>query len=136
MRAGKVRATMPRVRITLPDELLQHAATMARDQDKSLDELYVEAIERYVKAYQNATPGSLRSRAMIIPRGSPQLGVQVPEDLYQRANQLAKRLGKRRDALYGEALANLVISATPAGDSALDRGHDLPAGAWRAKGSE
>ena len=126
---------MLRVRITLRDELLQLAATMAEDEGKQLDEMFVEAIERYVKTFQNATPGSLRSRAMIIPRGSPQLGVQVPEDLYQRANQLAKRLGKRRDALYGEALANYVTRGAPAGDSALDRGHDLPSGAWRAKGS-
>jgi predicted transcriptional regulator len=125
---------MPRVRITLPDGLLQHAATMASEQDKELNDLFVEAIEDYVKVHQTASPGSLRSRAIIIPRGSPQLGVQMPEELYKRADQLGKRLGKRRDALYGEALVRWVMRAAPA-DSAFDQGHDLPTGAWRAKGS-
>ena len=69
---------MPRVRITLRDELLQLAATMAEDEGKQLDEMFVEAIERYVKTFQNATPGSLRSRAMIIPRGSRQVVAHAP----------------------------------------------------------
>jgi predicted transcriptional regulator len=126
---------MPRVRVTLPDELLQYAATTAQQRDKPMDELYVEAIEGYVKAHQTASPGSMRSRAAMIPRGSPQLSVEIPDDLRKRADVLGKRLGKRRDVLYAEALANYLLRDAPAGDSALDRGHDLPSGAWRPKGS-
>jgi predicted transcriptional regulator len=125
---------MPRVRITLPDELLQHAAAKAEELGKPIDELYVEAIESYVEAHKTASAGSMRSRAAMIPRGSPQLGVQIPDELLKRADTLAKRLGKRRDVLYAEALTRYVLRHVPA-DSALDRGHDLPSGAWRPKGA-
>jgi predicted transcriptional regulator len=125
---------MPRVRVTLPDELLQHAASMAEQLEKPLDELCVEAIEGYVDAYKDASAGSLRSRRAFIPRGSPQIGVQVPDELLKRADKLAKRLEKRRDVLYAEALTRYVLASVPAGDSAFDQGHDLPTGAWRPKG--
>lgn len=125
---------MPRVRVTLTDGLLQHAATMAEQLEKPIDELYVEAIEGYVEAHKDASPGSLRSRRAIIPRGSPQISVQIPEDLLKRADTLAKRLEKRRDVLYSEALTRYVMAKLPPGESALDRGHDLPSGAWRPKG--
>ena len=124
---------MPRVRVTLPDELLQHAATMAQQLDRPIDELYVEAIEGYVEAHKDATPGSMNSRRAFVPRGSPQLSVQIPEELINRADKVAKRLGKRRDVLYAEALTRFVLAKLPAGDSALDRGHDLPSGAWRSR---
>ena len=124
---------MPRVRVTLPDELLQHAATMAQQLDRPIDELYVEAIEGYVEAHKDASAGSMNSRRVIIPRGSPQLSVQIPEELINRADKVAKRLGKRRDALYAEALSRYVLARLPADHSALDRGHDLPSGAWRSK---
>jgi hypothetical protein len=35
--------------------------------------------------------------------------------------------------MYAEALAKYLTYATDS-DSALDRGHDLPGGAWRPKG--
>jgi predicted transcriptional regulator len=124
---------MPRVRVTLPDELLQHAATTAEQLDKPIDELYVEAIDSYVEAHKDASAGSMRSRSASIPRGSPQISVQIPEELLKRADKLAKRLDKRRDVLYAEALTRHVLREAPA-DSAFDRGHDLPSGAWRPKG--
>ena len=125
---------MPRVRANLPDELLQRAATRAQELGKHIDELYAEAIDRYIEVNQNASAGSLRSRSGI-PRGSPQLIVDIPEELFQRAEKLAKRLGKRRDVMYAEALAKYVSPAGAGGQSALNQGHDLPSGAWRPKGS-
>ena len=122
---------MPRVRVNLPDELLQRAATRAHELGKRIDELYAEAIERYVEVNKDASAGSLRSRTGM-PRGAPQLIIEIPEELFQRADKLAKRLGKRRDVMYAEALATHVQHAS-AGDSALNQGHDLPSGAWQAK---
>jgi len=124
---------VPRVRVILPDELLQRAATTAQELGKHIDELYAEAIDRYVEVNKNASAGSLRSRSGI-SRGSPQLTIEIPEELFQRADKLAKRLGKRRDVMYAEALAKHVKSV-PTGDSALNQGHDLPSGAWRPKGA-
>ena len=125
---------MPRVRVKIPDELLQRAATRAQELGKHIDELYAEAIDRYVEVNQNASAGALRSRSGM-PRAAPQLTIEIPEELLQRGDKLAKRLGKRRDVMYAEALAKHVQHA-PAADSALNQGHDLPSGAWRAKGSD
>ena len=122
---------MPRVRVSLPDELLQTAATRAQQSEKSIDDLYAEAVARYVETNKDASPGSLRSRSAI-PRSSPTLTIEIPEDLFQRADKLAKRLGKRRDVLYAEALARHMQYA-PTADSALNRGHDLPSGARRPR---
>ncbi len=124
---------MPRVRVKLPDELLQRAATRAQELGTQIDELYAEAIDRYVEVNKSATAGSLRSRGGI-PSAAPQLTIEIPEELFQRADKLAKRLGKRRDVMYAEALAKHMTYA-PAGDSALDQGHDLPSGAWRPTSS-
>lgn len=124
---------MPRVRVKLPDELLQRAATRAQELGKPIDELYAEAIDRYVEVNKDASAGSLRSRSGI-SRSSPQLMIEIPEELFQRAEKLAKRLGKQRDVMYAEALAKHATSAAAA-HSALNQGHDLPSGAWRQKGS-
>jgi len=124
---------VPRVRVKIPDELLQRAATRAQELGKHIDELYAEAIDRYVEVNKDASAGSLRSRSGM-PRAAPELIIEIPEELLQRADKLAKRLGKRRDVMYAEALATHVKHA-PAADSALNQGHDLPSGAWRAKGS-
>lgn len=122
---------MPNVRVRLPDELLQRAATRAHELGSHINELYAEAIDRYVELNKNASAGSLRSRGGM-PRAAPQLIIEIPEELFQRAEKLAKRLGKRRDLMYAEALARHLTYA-PVGDSALDQGHDLPSGAWRPK---
>ena len=130
-RFGSKLAHMPRVRVSLPDELLQRAATRAAEVGKPIDELYADAIARYVEVNKDASAGSLRSRAGV-PRASQQLAVEIPEELFQRAEKLAKRLGKRREVMYAEALVRHMAYA-PAADSALDQGHDLPSGAWHAR---
>jgi predicted transcriptional regulator len=124
---------MPRIRVTLPERLLEVATTRGEELGKSLDELYVEAIERYIKATKDSSAGSLRSRHAI-PRSSPEIVIEIPEELYQRAKKVAKRLGKERHVMYSEALATHVSSGASAG-SALDRGHD-PGTAWRDKGAD
>lgn len=125
---------MPRVKVSIPDPLLQRAATAAQAQGKKIDDLYEEAIARYVESTKNASPGSVRSRGGI-PRGSPKLTVEISEQLFQQADKLAKRLGKTRDILYSEALARHVPD-TATTQSALDQGHDLPSGAWRPGASD
>ncbi len=121
---------MPRIRVKTPDELLQMANEQAEQSGKNLDDLYAEAIERYVDATKNSSAGSLRSR-INIPRTSPEIVIELPEDLYKRADNVAKRLGKKRHVMYADALANLLTAGAAPSESALDRGHDLPSGAWR-----
>jgi predicted transcriptional regulator len=121
---------MPRIRILVPDGLLQASATHAEQLGRDISELYGEAIERYIKVTANASAGALRSRHTI-PSTSPSLVIEISEDLFQRAEKVAKRLGKKRHVMYAEAMARYVAIAGTA-ESALDRGHDLPEGAWRA----
>lgn len=106
---------------------------MAERLGRPIDELYVEAIEGYVGAVKDASADSLRSRAAIIPVGSPQLAVQIPEELLKRADKLAKRLDKRRDVFYAEALARYVVRDR-SDEGRHDRALELPDGAWRPKG--
>ena len=124
---------MPRVRVRIPDALLQRAATAAQAEGKKIDDLYEEAIVRYIESTKNASPGSVRSRGGM-PGGSPKLIIEISQELFQQADKLAKRLGKTRDILYAEALARHVPE-TSRRQSALDQGHDLPSGAWRPGGS-
>jgi predicted DNA-binding protein len=125
---------MPRIRVTVPEELLKVANAKAEQVGKNLDELYAEAIERYINAIKNSSAGSLRSR-FIIPRSSPAIIIEVPEELFQRGEKAAKRLGKRRHVMYADALAKYLLAAGVPPESVLDRGHDLPSGAWRPKGT-
>jgi len=122
---------VPRIRVKQPDELLQSAGTRANELGKHINEVYAEAIDRYIEETKHASAGSLRSRGGL-PNASPQLIIEIPEELFQRAEKVAKRLGKRRDVMYAEALARYVAHA-PIADSALNQGHDLPSGAWRPK---
>jgi metal-responsive CopG/Arc/MetJ family transcriptional regulator len=124
---------MPRVKVSVPDELLQVAGERAQELGKSIGELYVEAIERYVDATKNSSAGAVRSR-FIIPRSSPQIAIEIPEELYRRADTAAKRQDKRRNVMYTDALADYLMASAAPGESALDRGHDLPSGAWRPVG--
>lgn len=124
---------MPRVRVSIPDPLLQRAATAAHAEGRKIDDLYEEAIARYVESTKNASPGSVRSRGGM-PRGSPKLTVEISEELFQQADKLAKRLGKTRDILYAEALARHVPETSPT-QSALDQGHELPSGARGSAGA-
>lgn len=117
----------------MPDELLKVAGERAEELGKGLDELCVEAIERYVVATKNSSPGAVRSR-FIIPRSSPQIAIEMPEELYKRADTAAKSQNKRRQVMYTDALADYLMATAAPGESALDRGHDLPSGAWRPIG--
>ena len=120
---------MPRIGVRVPEELLKVATARAEELGKSLDELYAEAIERYLDVTKNASAGSVRSR-FIIPRSSPQIDIEIPEELFQRADKAAKRLGKPRPTMYADAVA-YTLRARATAESALDRGHDVPSGAWR-----
>ncbi len=122
---------MPRVKITIPALMLETAQARAQEVDNSISELFAEALVRYLKSTEHATPGSLRSRSRI-PRSSPVIAVEIPDELFQAADKRAERLEKSRDVMYCEALARHV-PRRPAGPGALDQGHDLPAGAWRPK---
>jgi predicted transcriptional regulator len=122
-----------RVDVKQPEELLALAARHSEQLRKPIDLLYAEAIERYIVVTKHATAGSLRSRA-IMPRTSPYVTIELPEELFERADALAERLEKKRDVLYAEALAKALAkleTRAPSADSALDQGHDLPRGAWR-----
>ena len=123
---------MPRVRFSVPDELLKVAAERGEQLGKDIDELYVEAIERYVEATKDSSAGAVRSR-IVIPRSAPEIAIEIPEELFKRADKAAKLQGKRRNVMYADALAYHLAAAGPPAESALDRGHDLPSGAWRAK---
>lgn len=123
---------MPRVKVKLPDGLMQKAATRAHDQGKHIDELWSEAIATYVETNKDMTAGAVRSRAGI-PGRSPTLNIEISEDLFQRADKLAKRIGKQRDWLYCEALAKHVAYNAAAGRPS-DGAHTLPnEAALRAK---
>lgn len=124
---------MPRVRVSVPEDLLKVAAERAEQLGKDLDELYAEAIERYVDATKNSSAGAVRSR-FVIPRSSPEIVIEIPEELFKRADKAAKVQGKRRHVMYADALANHLVAAAAPAASALDRGHDLPSGAWRPIG--
>ena len=121
---------MPRIKVAVPEELLNIAADRAEEVGKSIDELFAEAVERYVKATNNSSAGSVRSR-FVIPTSAPQIAVEIPEALYKRADMAAKRQGKRRNVMYTDALYNHLSGTVGAAESALDKGHDLPAAAWR-----
>ncbi len=122
---------MPTVTLQLTEQLLELATARAEQLGRSIDELYAEAIDRYIEVTKYASAGSLRSRH-IMPRSSPQITIEIPGELFQRAEEHAERLEKRRDIMYAEALAKHVARSLPA-ESALNM-HDLPRGAWRPKG--
>ncbi len=124
---------MPRIKVTVPEELLKLATARAEELGKSVDELYAAAIERYVDTTKSSSAGSVRSR-ISFPRASPQIAIELSEELYKRADQAAKRQDKRRHVLYADAMANHLAAAQAPTESAMDRGHDLPSGAWRPIG--
>jgi len=124
------------VRVKQPEGLLQLAATTAEQVGKSIDVLYAEAIERYIEVTKHATAGALRSRTHVRST-SAYVTIEIPEELFERAEKHAERVEKKRDVMYAEALAKALaklVAGAPAADSALDQGHDLPSGAWRPTG--
>ena len=124
---------MPRVKVMLPDPLLQVAANQAHAAGKKIDDLYEAAIIEFIEANQHTRPGALRNRGSM-PASSPRLTIEISEKVFEDAEKLAKRLGKRRDVIYALALHKHVRYEDNA-PSAFDQGHDLPEGAWRPKGS-
>jgi metal-responsive CopG/Arc/MetJ family transcriptional regulator len=84
---------MPRVRVSLPDELLERAKERGRELGKRVDELYAEALARYLGVNRAGRPGLSRGKT-VIPRSSPQISVDLPDDLFRRAERLSKRLGQ------------------------------------------
>ena len=124
---------MPRVKVQLPDPLLQVAADQAHAAGKKIDDLYEEAIIAFVEANRHTRPGALRNRGGM-SSSSPKLTIELSEKVFEDAEKLAKRLGKRRDLIYAIALHKHVAFEENA-PSAFDQGHDLPEGAWRPKGS-
>jgi hypothetical protein len=58
---------VPTVTVRLTDQLLELATAQAEALGKPIDELYAEAIERYIEVTKYASAGSLRSRH-IMPR--------------------------------------------------------------------
>lgn len=126
---------MPSVKVKQPDELVALATTTAEQLGKSIDALYAEALERYIEVTKHASAGAARSR-ISIPRKSPYVTIELPEELCERAEQAAERLEKTRDVLYADALARALAklaARTPGAASALNQGHDLPSGAWRPR---
>lgn len=125
---------MPRVKVMIPDPLLQVAADQAQAAGKKIDDLYEAAIVEFIEANKNTRPGALRNRGGM-PASSPRLTIEIPEKLFEEAEKVAKRLGKRRDVIYALALMKHVRFDANA-PSALDQGHDLPEGAWKSQGSQ
>jgi metal-responsive CopG/Arc/MetJ family transcriptional regulator len=125
---------MPPVRVSVPDELLKVVTARAGELGKSLDEFCGEAVERYIGATKNASAGSVRSR-LVISRSSPEVVIDVPDELVQRADEAAERQEKRRPVMFADALAYYMKAVGMPAESALDQGHDLPSGAWRPTGS-
>jgi predicted transcriptional regulator len=122
---------VPTVTVQLPEQLLELATARAEQLGKSIDVLYAEAIDRYIEVTKHASAGALRSRHGT-PPSSPYVTIELPEELFQRAEEHAERLEKRRDIMYAEALAKNVATSLPA-NSAFSQGHDLPSGAQRPK---
>lgn len=126
---------MRSVEVKQPEELLQLAATTAEQVGTPIDVLYAEAIERYIEVTKHATAGALRSR-IYMTRKSSYVTIEIPEELFERAEKLAERLEKTRDVMYAEALAKALaklVARRQVADTALNQGHDLPSGAWRPK---
>jgi len=127
---------MPRIKVSLPDPILQIAADQAHAAGRKIDDLYAEAITAYVERNKTASPGSLKSSGM--PRSAIKLTIEIPEALFEEAEKLAKRLGKRRDVLYAEALAKHVKYDPNAGaddNHGHGDGAGLPSGRWQSSGS-
>ena len=115
---------VPRVKVKLPDGLLQKAATRADELGVHIDELWSEAITTYVEQNKDMRADAVRSRANI-PRSSPTLTVELPEEVFQHAEKLLKRISKQRDWLYCEALAKHLSYDAAAGRPS-DGSHTLP----------
>jgi len=105
---------MPRVKVSIPDPLLQVAADRAHAAGKKIDDMYETAISEFVERHKAGQEGKPRS-AGGMPRSAVKLTIEVPEELFQEAEKVAKRFGMRRDVLYAVALAKHVSYDANAG---------------------
>jgi hypothetical protein len=129
---------MPRVKVRIPDPLLQVAADKANEAGGKIDDMYEAAITGYVERHQAGTEPKPRS-AGGMPRSAVTLTIEIPEELFQEAEKLAKRLGMRRDVLYAIALAKHVSYDANAGaddNHGAGDGHGMPTGRWQPSGSD
>ena len=124
--------SMPRVKVMLPDPLLQVAADQAHAAGKG-STTSTRKRSSSSSRHPDTRPGALRNhgrdRTLVAL-----LTIEISEKVFQDAEKLAKRLGQRRDAIYALALYKHVRFEAHA-SSAFDQGHDLPEGAWKAKKS-
>jgi hypothetical protein len=125
---------MPEISVRVPDGLLQVATATAAERGRKLDDLYVEAIERYLRVTSSASAGSVRSR-FLIPRSSPQIVIDIPQELIEQVEAAAGRQEKRPAVMCADALAYYLkaTGAVNAAEGAVESGHDLPSGAYRPK---
>ena len=124
---------MPRVKVSIPDPLLQVAADKAHAAGQKIDDLYAEAISAYAERHKAGKEAKPRS-AGGMPRSAVKLTIEIPEELFQDADKLAKRLGMRRDVLYAIALAKHVSYDANAGaddNHGAGDGRGMPTGRWQ-----
>ena len=129
---------MPRVKVSLPDPLLQVAADQAHAAGTKIDALYETAISEFVERHKAGQEGKPRS-AGGMPRSAVKLTIEISEELFQEAEKVAKRLGMKRDVLYAVALAKHVsFDANAGGDDnhGAGDGRGMPTGRWQQPGSD
>lgn len=129
---------MPRIKVSLPDPLLQVAADQAHAAGTKIDALYETAISELVERHKAGEEGKPRS-AGGMPRSAVKLTIEIPEELFQEAEKVAKRLGMKRDVLYALALAKHVSFDANAGaddNHGTGDARGLPSGRWQAPGSD
>jgi hypothetical protein len=82
---------VPTVTVQLTEELRALATARAQQSGVSIDELYAEAIDRHLEVTKHASAGALRSRHRM-SRSSPHVTIEIPQELFERAEQRAARL--------------------------------------------
>jgi len=129
---------MPRVKVSIPDPLLQVAADKAHAKGQKIDDLYEESIAGFVERHKAGKEGKPRT-AGGMPRSAVKLTIEISEELFQEAEKVAKRLGMRRDVLYAVALAKHVSYDANAGaddNHGAGDGRGMPSGRWKSQGSD
>lgn len=124
---------MPRVKISIPDPLLQVAADKAHAAGQKIDDLYEAAISATLERHRNGQESKPRT-AGGMPRSAVKLTIEIPEELFQEAEKVAKRFGMRRDVFYAVALAKHVSYDANAGaddNHGAGEGRGMPTGRWQ-----
>jgi len=109
---------VPRVRIRIPSHVLSQLHERAEEQE-ARDELWVKALSAYVERKGTTAPQKPPSYNDRMRRDAfqsarmPQTAVEVSDELFGRADKLAKRLHKTRELLYSEAMAEFLQGDLP-----------------------